>query len=243
MNLRPVDSRRYGLLAALAAAAITLLSAFGASTASAEFGIKNVDVTFTNQDGTPDTQAGSHPYAASSTFMVNYKETGPSEWEPENELKDAIFDQIAGFIGDATAIPRCSNVDFPIKKFTPIGGETLSSCPNNTAVGMVSTALEAPVYWGQHPLYNLEPPPGVTVRLGFMVLLVPVVLDITIKQGGDYNVEGGVTNASQALTVYGSKLEIWGDPSAPGHDGVRGECGDGYEIESTSPPTEFVPGY
>jgi hypothetical protein len=215
----------------LAAAVVLVLGALGASTASADFGLKNVDVKFTNQDGSPATQAGSHPFAVTTSFETTYNETGPFEWEPEGILKDAVFDQIAGFIGDATAIPQCKTADFARRSTSRVGNEILSSCPASTAVGLVANYLEYPIVWSQSPIYNLEPPPGVVVRLGFIVLLVPVTVDITVKQGGDYNVEGALTNASQVLTVYGSKLQLWGDPSAPSHDAVRGECGEGLEGE------------
>ena len=35
------------------------------------FGIKSFEVSFLNEDGTPDTQAGSHPYQFVDTFELN----------------------------------------------------------------------------------------------------------------------------------------------------------------------------
>ena len=218
---------RSGLLAIVAAVAL-LICAIAAPTASAAFGLNNFDVTITNQDGTPDTQAGSHPFAFTTSFGLNYTEPGFFEWIPDGELKDSIFSQIAGLTGDAGAIPRCKTTDFDRQRL----GEGLStSCPNKTAVGLVQNFLEAPFVFVQNSIYNLEPPPGVVVRLGFKVLLVPVFIDIGVKQGGEYNVEASLGNASQVVTVFGSKLQLWGNPADPGHDAVRGDCGDGREGE------------
>ena len=41
--------------------------------ADAGFGIKGFSVSFLNQDGTPDTQAGSHPYEMVTSFTFNTK--------------------------------------------------------------------------------------------------------------------------------------------------------------------------
>ncbi len=240
MNKSANHRSRSGLLAIVAAAAALLICAITASAASAAFGLNNFDVTTTNQDGTPDTQAGSHPFAFTTSFGINYTEPGFFEWIPDGELKDGVFTQIAGLTGDVGAIPYCSTTDFITIQ---LGGKSL--CPDKTAVGLISNQLQAPFIWVQNSVYNLKPPPGVVVRIGFKVLLVPVFIDISVKQDGEYNVEGSLSNTPQVATVFGSALQLWGNPADPGHDAVRGGCGDEVEFESEQfpgfRPSPFAP--
>jgi hypothetical protein len=213
-------------LATVATSAVLLVGAILAPSASAEFGLNDFDVTFTNQDGTPAMQAGAHPFAMTTSFGVNYTQTGPKEWLPDEELRDLMVEQVPGFVGDATAYPRCPSVDFVVA--IP-DGTNRSACSAQTAVGLVGNYLEIPEQWAQNAVYNLEPPPGVAVRLGFKVLLVPVILDISVKQGGAYNVVASLGNTPQAVTVFGSVFQLWGDPTDPAHDPLRGRCGDFFE--------------
>jgi hypothetical protein len=228
--------RRSAPIAAFFALAALLLAAVMAPAASAEFGLNSFDVTFTNQDGTPATQAGSHPYAMTTTFRVNYSEPAPLQRVLDDELKDVTFQQVAGFVGDATAMPRCSSFDF-LRQLNP---EVTTACAPKTAVGLVGNFLEVPTSFVQNAVYNLDAPPGVTVRLGFKVLIVPVVIDITVKQSGEYNVEGSLFNTPQELTVFGSKFQLWGDPTDPRHDVFRGRCADNLEGEGKQ---EFHPSF
>src|SRR4051812_1913973 len=99
------NAPRRGMLAALVACVALLAFMVAAPAASASFGLNNFDATFTNQDGTPDIQAGSHPFAATESFGINYTEPGFFEWIPDGELKDGIFTQVAGLVGDTGAIP------------------------------------------------------------------------------------------------------------------------------------------
>jgi len=213
---------RHRLLLTLALAAALLAAVIGAAPAQAEFGLNGFDFTFTNKDGSPATQAGSHPYAITSEFHLNTSE--PEGFpNPDEELKSLIIDQVAGFTGDATAVPRCSEADFLARPADILEG--LSRCSDETAVGLVAAELLEPGYWFQSAVWNLPPPPGKVVRLGFKVIFEPVIIDIGIKPDGEYNVEGELGNSSQVITVLGGALQLWGDPTDPGHDTRRGLCG------------------
>jgi hypothetical protein len=213
--------RRVGVLIALTASTALLFSVLAAAPAMAEFGLNNFDVTFSEGDATPGnpfddppaTQAGSHPFAITTTFGVNHEGNFP-----DAEVKDAIFEQIPGFIGDATAMPRCKTADFVAIP------ETLPECPNDTAVGISASEASVPHLFFDAPVYNLQPPPGVVARLGFVVLKEPVIIDVGIKQGGDYNLTASSIDVSQAQKVFGSTLQIWGNPADPAHDFIRGQC-------------------
>ena len=90
---------------ALAALAIAPLTP---SAAQADFGIKSLSVTAINEDGSIDTQAGSHPYEYTVSFEVNQD----AEEKVEGKLARLIVDLPAGLVGNPQALPHCSRADF-----------------------------------------------------------------------------------------------------------------------------------
>lgn len=202
-------------------AAATLLAALGAAPAQAEFGLGEFDVRFADKDKSPATQAGSHPYSMTTFFMVNHTEEEPGSFFVDGgDVKDLIIEQIRGFVGDADAVPRCSTLDFA----TNDGG--FPKCPAGTAVGLTAVLLEKPQggFPVIAPIYNLTPPPGVPVRIGFVASEVPLVIDVVVKQSPNHNVTANTLNIPQPLTVFGSVFQLWGVPGDPSHDFARAKC-------------------
>jgi hypothetical protein len=217
--------------------AIVFVLAFIAATpASADFGLQEVGVQFENQDGTPATKAGTHPFAMATTLGMNVEiipdgTKDPDTQEvvdgeaPEGQLKDLTVTQFPGFVGDQTAIPQC-----PMPKFTLILLGGFSACPDETAVGIAEAKAEFEIYPAGEEvaihtaIYNLEPPPGVAARFGFVVATVPITFDVVISQTPPYNLVVRVENTPQALLVYGSKVTLWGNPADEAHDPFRGKC-------------------
>jgi len=231
-------AKQLGVRTALAIFAALLCGALVAPGAQAEFGLHDFDVTFENQDGTAATQAGAHPYAITTHFGVNdLGEIGPAEFATDGQVKDISIEQIAGLVGDATAMPQCSSAGFLTMAAL---FENLSDCPDETVVGVQASDLVGPDFiWFQGPVYNLEPPPGVAVRLGFRVLTVTITVDIRVKQSGEYNVIAS-SRLPQIIEVFGSGVQLWGVPGDSGHDHLRGPCGGTlYEGKFQG----FVPGF
>jgi hypothetical protein len=213
---------RHSLLTLLVAACAALgLGTFGTASASAAFGLENFDVQFTNEDGTPATQAGSHPFAMTTTLGLNYS-GGFFEWKLDAEMKDLLLEQIAGLVGDSTAMPQCSTADF----LTPFEGTALIKCPDDTAVGVTAVNLiaPAPFFYLNAPVYNLVPPPGVAAKFGFNILNEKVTVDVGVKQGGEYNLTASTLNFPQPLVIFGDTLQLWGDPTNAAHDNIRSVC-------------------
>lgn len=100
-----------GLYALFLSAVCLLLLAVPAQ---ADFGLKEVDVYFSDEDGSPVTQAGSHPFAMSTSLAVNTKVDGEGKEVPDGAIKDLEFDCPVGFVGDFKASPQCSGADFLI---------------------------------------------------------------------------------------------------------------------------------
>ena len=195
-------------------AALVLACWVLAAPAGASFGLEKFDVTFTNQDGSPATQAGSHPFQMTTSVYLN--KLNPSE--PDGEFKDGTFEQIAGLIGDPGAAPLCSSVDFAT--FTS-GGAT-SKCSDSTAIGYAATQTTLLTVYS--PVFNLVPPPGVAEKLGFIAANTPVTIEVGLKDHYPYNVTAVVSNLPQTVGILSSVLTLWGDPADPAHDPYRGIC-------------------
>ena len=219
----PVKSRpplRSYILAPLIAILASL--AFAATPALAELNLQRLAISARNEDGAPDVQAGSHPYALTTTFMLNG--AGPST----GDLKDVKLELPPGFVGDPTATPRCTYQEF-------IKGEKLGekfSCSPETAVGVSSTYLvdeqqtaEGDATPTSDPVYNLVPPAGVAAEFGFIVAReTPILLQTSVRTGTDYGLTTNVPNINQAVVVGASKVTIWGVPAEASHDSIRGTC-------------------
>jgi hypothetical protein len=243
MNVTARLFRRCGRFAALAVSAVLITCGVAPSAAIADFGLHDFDVTFTEDDGSPATQAGSHPFAMTTGFEANTAGTVLNPIFGFNEylldggaLKDLVTEQVPGLIGD-TATPRCSSADFlNISNY-----DNTTACPRESAVGVAAINLETPgSFFSQAPVYNLPPPPGVPARLGFWVLgTVPVAVDVGVKPGGDYNLTAASFNTSQALAVYGAVVQLWGVPASPAHDSLRGQCAAGEIFGEEFAPEEY----
>ncbi|HTZ85247.1 MAG TPA: hypothetical protein VMB05_01135 [Solirubrobacteraceae bacterium] len=208
---------RVTLLAALACAltfVITAAPAWGA------FGIEpgSLHVAAVNRDGTPDLQAGSHPYAFTVSFSLNHDSSG----NPEGNARDVIVDLPRGLIGNPTAVPRCSRADFD-RVQSP-------ACPGSTQVGTLHAAVEGITPIG--PVYNLVPPQGVAARLGFSAAGFNALLDGSVLTGEGYGVAVTDNLLPRAATLSISST-IWGDPADSDHDPER-SCVDrsNHEIEN-----------
>jgi hypothetical protein len=214
--------RRASLLVHLLAAVAVCVAVLGTASAQAEYDISTFDVEYTNEDGTPATQAGAHPFAITTQIEVENTETGFFTFDASGATNDLLIEQVTGFVGDATAMPQCSDLDFLTRVPT---SPSITACPDNTVVGITGTSVLVPLLLIAGPVYNLEPPPGVQARLGFVTQNVPVTLDIGVKASGDYNVFASLRKIPQAVQFVGSVFQLWGDPSSSSHDMVRGECG------------------
>ncbi len=87
-----------------------------AAPALASFELSTFSVAAENQDGSPNVQAGSHPYALTTSFTLH---ENPFPEELENSPKDIQVDLPPGFFGDPQATPRCNYSAFREVKCAP----------------------------------------------------------------------------------------------------------------------------
>jgi hypothetical protein len=210
-----MNKRLLPILAAACFAALLL-----ASPANAAFGLKDPTVSFTNEDGSLATEAGSHPFAMTTAFTVNTREE-LGDVIPDEQAKELIVSLPAGFVGNQTAAPRCSSADF-----LNYDDHNLPACADNAAIGTVALSISfgAPGAPNVYPVYNLEPPPGVAAKIGFIALGVPVTVDIGVNPNPPYNLLAISKAITQAIRFFGASLTIWGNPPSPAHDSERGRC-------------------
>jgi hypothetical protein len=188
------------------------------------FGFAGVDTWATNADGTPDTQAGSHPYELTVTYAMNSRaENGFGsfrEYTIGGETRDLVVNLPPGIVGDPTAVPRCTRRQFD--------GETSFAeepgCAPSTQVGIdVSRVQGFPISFR---VFNMVPPPGVAAQFAFNYEGTAVFLDAGVRTGGptpgsqDYGISEHVDNVPQREIVFNSTT-IWGVPGEENHDAQR----------------------
>ena len=133
------------------------------------FGIKDYEISFQNENGTPDTQAGSHPYQFVNTFEMNShfermesNADSPYIRLPDGVLRDVTIDLPPGFVGDPNATPKsapdrnCGRGNRRLPKRIE-GGRTATGLVRKQR--LVQAALE-------DALYDMGPPHGVALQLG-----------------------------------------------------------------------------
>jgi len=224
-------------IASLLAAPLLVAGLLLPAAAQAEpFGIHDFRVSFTDAEGEAVTQAGAHPFQMEVAFGVNTAPRKAGGVQVSEPLRDLLMAQAPGFVGNPTAVERCSDADF----LTPtLNGESVKTadCPDSTAVGVVGIeglggGAPTPTIWTS--VFNLHPPPGVAAKLGFWTGGVPVTIELGVNENPPYNIVGGPTNVSEIVEVAGSRFILWGVPADPAHDALRGFCVGGAGPEPTS---------
>jgi hypothetical protein len=187
------------------------------------FGVANYEQTAFNEDGSVDTQAGSHPYALTTVLDLN--RTAEVPYQPALP-KDLRFDLPPGLVGNPQPLPQC-----PDTKFVSFQFEEGSLCPADTALGVASITIYEPYFREvitiTVPLFNLKPSVGEPARFGFKTVFFNTILDTSVRTGGDYGVTVSVNNITELTSFLGSQVTFWGVPGNPIHDQSRGwQCID-----------------
>lgn len=213
---------------------VTPLQVTGVKQEEAEpFGIEHFEQTPENEDGSVDTQAGSHPYQLTTVFDLDETLKQEPKTGHETELvptpsvsaleKTLHFQLPPGLIGNPNAVAQCNGTEFSEPNSVHEG---IDVCPSDTALGVAYVTFDDPsllhYYARLVPVFNLVPAPGEPARFGFDIEGVPIVLRTSLRSGSDYGVNVTVEYASQAVQVLSSRVTIWGTPDSPSHDEERG---------------------
>ena len=216
---------------------------------SAQFGLENYELNPEEEGGALDTQAGSHPFQLTTTLMLDTQTALVSKHRGERSLeaqppafaKDLSFSLPAGLIGNPTPLSKCS-----VYVFTQAVVGRGPGCPDDTVVGVATPIVTNPSvaknvpYAFSVPLYNLEPSVGEPAKFGFgTAVSTPVILDTSVRTGGDYGVVVTVPNITELVGFIGSQVTFWGSPSDPRHDTARGpNCLTQFNLEGEQPEWE-----
>ena len=198
----------------------------------AQFGLADYELLNEQQGGAPVTQAGAHPFQQTSVVDLDEGvDAGPlATHQPEvlsagGLAKDLRFNWPAGLIGNPSAFPQCSEIDF--LTLAPVRRQE-NLCPADTAVGVVTFDIDEPRDFGfltdTVPLFNLEPDRGEPARLGFFepTAEAAVYIDAHVRSGRDYGVTVSSTNITQTIAFLSAHVTVWGTPGDPRHDASRG---------------------
>ena len=187
--------------------------------ASPSFGVEDFQVVPEAEGGEADTQAGSHPYQLTSTLSLNQ---GQTTARPPALPRNLKLNLPSGLVGDATLLPRCSDLDF--SNLAQGGFENL--CPAETVVGVATVTVFEPTVLGlatlPMPVFNLVPGQGEPARFGFEVHGAAVTLDTSLRTGSDYGINVSLNNITQLLSLISSTITLWGVPGDQSHDSARG---------------------
>ncbi len=207
-------SRR--LLCAVAVVGVMLLAPAGAVWAQpSERPFAIVPGSFHLEGST--VQAGAHE-DLTTTFDFAHNTAGNTF----NDVKETVVNLPAGFTGNSTAVPTCSEAQL-LAVGLPTASETM--CPLATQIGVVTlTVLQVQGGLREEtvPLYNLETTSaGVTAEFGFKVALFTQLLDVSVRPGDD-----GITVTARNIAKLGEarklSVTVWGVPGSPRHDLERG---------------------
>jgi hypothetical protein len=195
------------------------------------FGVERYELTPEEEGGAIDTQAGSHPFQLTTTLMLNQT---PQDKASGGMVKDLRFKLPPGLIGNPSPFPQCT-----LSQFFTFSGSIGNQCSATTVLGVARVTVNE---FGTliSPVFNLEPSVGEPARFGFMFPGTPVMLDTSVRTGGDYGVTVRVDNIPQMVDFLSSQVTFWGVPGDPRHDISRGSgClsqGACTQTEGHNPP-------
>ncbi len=120
-------------------------------------------------DGTPDMQAGSHPYELPTQINLrsSARETpeGAAGATTIHDIRDVIVDLPLGLAGSAISAPTCTLHELSSRGPKDETGK--SGCPVNAEVGHIRT-YPTGFLSANSPLYNIVPERGVAAEFGFV---------------------------------------------------------------------------
>jgi uncharacterized repeat protein (TIGR01451 family) len=210
------------------------------------FGVASFSAPVIFSDGTPDTQAGGHPYSFTTNISYNTIESANTDSfnDPSTisgEVKDLHVTLPLGLVGNPQALPQCTQDQF-----------RELSCPVSSQVGVTHTDLSASKLCSgclaipplSTAVYNMVPPPGVPAQFAFSYnvggIHVRTRFNARVHSGGDYGVTVVASGISQSFPLLATPVTIWGVPADPSHDDQRcREPGDEANVMCDREPGTF----
>ncbi len=181
------------------------------------FGISNFGVSFLNQDGAPDTQAGSHPYEMVTTLTFNTRAAprfpyadSPYELRPVGNAKDIVVTLPPGLVGDPNATgKKCKLTELEEGPWPNWNVEPDTNCPLEAKVGQIY--LETYSYGtGYYTLNNMVPPHGVAAQLGARLTFPDTFINVGPVAGGQYPLRAESLDIPTFVPIYRIRVALSG---------------------------------
>ncbi len=200
------------------------------ATAGPGFGVKSVEVSFVNEDGTPDLQAGSHPYEVRNNMEFNShfiraEANADSMYlrEPDGTLRDLKVDLPPGLVGDPNATPKKCTLQELLEGREKQGEEGVG-CPSQSLLGQFEVNWDPHVFGYDQfiePVYNMVPPHGDAAQFGIEYAGTEIFISSSPLAGGDYPIQATVVGAPPEAPVLRTQLTLKGvlTPCARVHAG------------------------
>jgi hypothetical protein len=173
-----------------------------------------------NPDGSAATQAASHPYQFTSSFVLNTENAKEVAIPAGGDLKDVRVVLPPGFVGNPTATALCSPQQFT-EITQPPSSAPFNACPSGSVVGTVNTKAEKLARLTT-PIFAIAPPPGMPAQFGFQVAGLSFYLNTSLGAGPDYPIIAHLENLSEIQRPVAARFTLWGTPADPAHDAQRG---------------------
>jgi hypothetical protein len=187
------------------------------------FSIAGFDGSTQMQDGSPATQAGSHPFLASTSVTLPLTTEADGQVYPAQFARNISVELPPGLIANAAATPQCTPAQL-------VGGNGSDICPINSQVGFVRLEQR---FGGPSPnfaysgVYNMVGAPGTPGLLAFNFVGFPITISTELRSGSDYGLTILNRNLPLSTPLGGLALTLWGVPGDSAHNGDRGKSGTG----------------
>ena len=204
-------------------------------------GLQYMETSLTDAAGAGVTQAGDHPYQFHFGFQLNTDEGS----DGASNVPAATPRYITAKLPPGLVVnPRGTPVKCTEAEFQTHGNGPTDNCPFASAVGLAHTtigALGSANPGLTQPVYNMVAPPGSPASLGFNAAGFGIFVHMLggVDTAGDYALKADIKDIPQYGLVSGARVDLWGDPSDPGHDLRRGACAnDAHGYIVTCPVTK-----
>jgi hypothetical protein len=176
------------------------------------FGLDNFTARSLNSAGEDDTVAGDHPYEATTSFAFpswRAKE-GPNiggVGQPVENVRNIWVELPPGFVGAASALPRCALAALASPAFVP-------PCPPASKVGTVTLVKGGGGEIGPFSMFSMAPERGYPAEFAFKFIGGQTVVSYPQlrPRAGGYGLNFTVPGASR-LELISVSVTLWGVPS------------------------------
>jgi len=198
------------------------------------FAVAGFDVSMRDAPTASATQAGSAPMEVTTRIRV-LSETrvlfdAPSpvftRIAPTENFRDVVVHVPPGFIGNPSATPvRCSAPQLTTQAVVNGQGLAVPECPPESQIGLAQVNNGDIV-----GVFNLDPPEGAPAAFGFFYNSVVITLLARVRPS-DHGIDIVTQKAPSSIPIPQFQVTLWGVPSDPSHDPLRGIClqgGNGF---------------